>query len=103
MKIYISGPMTGLVDLNFPAFNAAAARLRELGFDVINPAELNPDRTKSWQECMRVDIKALCDCDAIALLDGYQTSKGARLEIEIAEGLGIPVVMANRVGGRAAA
>jgi hypothetical protein len=39
-KIYLSGPMTGLPDLNFPAFHAEAARLRALGYDVINPAEL---------------------------------------------------------------
>jgi len=27
-RIYLSGPMTGIADYNFPAFNAAAARLR---------------------------------------------------------------------------
>ena len=30
--IYISGPITGLPDLNYPAFHAAAAELRALGW-----------------------------------------------------------------------
>jgi recombination protein RecT len=34
-RIYISGPMTGLPELNFPAFNAEAARLRALGFEAV--------------------------------------------------------------------
>lgn len=33
-KIYISGPMTGLLDLNFPAFHAETMRLRSLGYGV---------------------------------------------------------------------
>ncbi|MBT9158943.1 MAG: hypothetical protein DDT26_00192 [Dehalococcoidia bacterium] len=43
MRIYISGPMTGLHDLNFPAFRDAAAKLRAIGYEVVNPAELNPE------------------------------------------------------------
>lgn len=84
MRIYVSGPMTGKPALNFPAFNAAAAELRALGVEVVNPAELNPDPNKSWRECMAVDIKALVDCDAIVMLPGWECSKGANLEWEIA-------------------
>jgi len=38
-RIYISGPMTGLPEHNFPAFHAAAERLRKAGWEVNNPAE----------------------------------------------------------------
>lgn len=38
-RIYIAGPMTGLPDFNFPAFNDMAAILRGLGYHVENPAE----------------------------------------------------------------
>ena len=31
-RIYLSGPMSSLPELNFPAFHAEAARLRALGF-----------------------------------------------------------------------
>ena len=37
--VYLSGPMTGLPDLNFPAFHAAADKLRSQGVQVVNPAE----------------------------------------------------------------
>lgn len=89
--IYISGPMTGLPDLNFPAFHDAAQQLRRLGFQVVNPAEINPDANMSWEQCMRADIKALCDCDTIALLDGWEASKGAHLEVHIGHRLGMTI------------
>ena len=94
--VYISGPMTGLPDLNFPAFHAAALHLRGLGLDAVNPAEINPDIGMSWEACMRADIRALCDCDAIALLPGWERSKGAHLELHIAHRLGMAVVYTDR-------
>lgn len=89
--IYIAGPMTGLPDLNFPAFHVRAAELRALGHEVINPAEINPDKGMSWRECMRTDIAALVFCDAIDLLPGWQDSRGATLEHHIAERLGLEI------------
>ncbi len=91
MRVYLSGPMSGLPELNFPAFHAAAARLRAEGLQVVNPAEINPDGEMTWEACMRQDIKALCDCDAIVLLPGWQASKGAHLELHIAHRLGMEV------------
>ncbi len=92
MKLYVSGPMTGKPALNFPAFHAASDALRALGFDVVNPATLNPDPNTSWRDCMRVDIKALCDCDGVATLPGWEDSKGATLEVHIAERLQLRVL-----------
>jgi len=87
--------MTGLADLNFPAFHAEAARLRSHGHEVMNPAEINPDHTMPWKECMRRDIAALVTCDAIALLPGWEASKGATLEHHIAQALGLEIVRAG--------
>jgi hypothetical protein len=101
-RVYISGPMTGLPGLNFPAFNAAAQQLRGLGIDAINPAEINPNSVLSWEACMRADIKALCDCDAIALLPGWENSKGAHLELHIAHRLDLYVVFLDRPDSLAA-
>lgn len=96
-RIYISGPMTGLMDSNFPAFNAEAERLRDLGHEVVNPAEINPDPATGWHACMRADLKALLDCDTLALLDGWQQSAGAHLEMHVAHRVGIDIVVAKEI------
>lgn len=91
MRLYISGPMTGLPDNNFPAFNRAAAALRSQGYAVVNPAELNPEGSKTWHECMRVDIRELCTCQGLVLLPGWQRSQGAQLELQIAHRLALVI------------
>ena len=91
-RVYLSGPMGGLPQHNFPAFHAHAAQLRAAGFDVVNPADLNRDPGTSWGDCLRVDIRELCGCDAIALMPGWERSKGANLELHIAHRLGMDVM-----------
>ena len=91
-RIYISGPMSGLPNHNFPAFYAAAEKVRAQGIEAVNPAEINADTDLSWEECLRADIKALSDCDTIAMLPGWENSKGAHLEVHVAHRLGIRVV-----------
>ncbi len=95
-SVYIAGPMTGLPDLNFPAFHARAAELRALGYDVINPAEINPDSHMSWRDCMRTDIAALVFCDAIDMLPGWENSRGATLEFDIANRLGLTIYFSEK-------
>lgn len=97
MRVYIAGPMSGLPDLNFPAFHAEAARLRAIGFDVVNPAEINVDPSAGWAACMRADIVQLVTCHAIALLPGWEKSRGAALEWQIAKALGMRVMLANEI------
>lgn len=99
MKLYVAGPMTGYPDLNFPAFHAEAARLRALGFQIVNPAEINVDPSAGWLECMRADIKQLVDCDGIARLPGWEKSRGAMLEVFIGRGLKLRVFEAHHIVG----
>ena len=96
-RIYISGPMSGIAEHNFPAFNAEAARLRAMGYEVVNPAEMNVGSQDDWHACLRADIKALCDCDTIALMPGWENSKGAHLEVHVAHRLGIAVVQVGAI------
>jgi hypothetical protein len=91
MRIYIAGPMSGLPDLNFPAFNAAAHQLRACGHEVVNPAEINADPTAGWEACMRADIRELMTCQAVALLPGWEFSKGAGVESNLARIVGMEV------------
>lgn len=105
-RLYIAGPMTGIKNLNFPAFHAEAARLRALGFDVVNPAEINnedptakfatyEDQQAHWRKCMRADITELMKCDGIVMLDGWTASKGATLEHHNAYHIGMHLFSAG--------
>ena len=88
--VYISGPMTGLPDHNFPAFFEAAEHLKRLGWNPVNPAENFGGRRDLDREIyLRTDVRLLSDCDAIAMLEGWQQSRGARLEYLIAQELGL--------------
>lgn len=96
--IYLSGPMSGLPDHNFPAFNREAERLRAIGHEVINPVDINPDPGTSWHECLRNDLSALLGCDTLALLDGWEHSNGAHLELHMAHRVGMKIVLARDIG-----
>lgn len=89
-RIYIAGPMSGIEAMNYPAFNAEATRLRALGFEVENPAE-NPDQD-SWEAYMRVALRQMLTCDTVAMLPGWIDSRGANLELNVAQKVGLTVV-----------
>lgn len=89
-KVYIAGPMTGLPEFNFPAFNEAAAVWRVWGWEVANPAEShNGDTSLPYAEYVRFDIDVLQTCDAIAMLPGWDgaNARGSVWEREIARTL----------------
>ncbi|MCY1313427.1 hypothetical protein D9M70_639510 [compost metagenome] len=90
--------MSGLPEMNYPAFNAEAARLRALGYQVENPAE-NPIQP-SWEDYMKQAITQMLTCDLVAMLPNWHESKGAKLEYHLASNLGILRVMASDLGAR---
>lgn len=90
LKIYISGPMSGLPDHNYPAFFAAAEEIREQGHEPVNPAEGAPGGW-TWAQYMRRDLMLLLTADAVFVLPGWEHSRGARLECVIAHQLKMPV------------
>lgn len=90
MKIYLSGPMSGIQDNNFPAFHDWAARLRAQGYEVVSPAEIQEAGT--WELCLRADMREMLECEAIALMPGWENSKGANLELHVAHRVGMKVI-----------
>lgn len=91
-RIYVAGPMTGLPDCNYPAFNDAAKRLRELGHTVLNPAENPAPPCGTWQGYMRMALAQLVQCEQVVLLPGWSESRGALIERWLAQVLGMEVV-----------
>ena len=88
IKLYLAGPMSGLPDNNYPAFATETIRLRGLGYEVVSPAEINPEGG-TWHECMRRDMEQMARCDEVATLPGWDKSQGATLEVYVADRLGI--------------
>lgn len=89
MKFYISGGMSGYSNYNYDAFHSMANQLRELGNEVVNPAELAESGTMTWEEYLKLDIKYLMDCDAIVVLDDWEKSRGATVEVYLGIVLGM--------------
>lgn len=88
-RIYIAGPMSGLAQFNYPAFNVAAAKLRALGYEVENPAENPKPESETWGNYMRLALTQMLTCDCVALLPGWPQSRGALLEHFIAQTIGL--------------
>lgn len=90
VRLYVAGPMTGLPGHNVAAFNRAELVLKAIGYRVLNPAR-HEGLCSSWQGYMRLGLTDVCNADGVALLPGWENSKGAQLEKATAEALDIPV------------
>jgi nucleoside 2-deoxyribosyltransferase len=106
VKVYLAGPMRGYESFNFPAFRAAATELRAKGYEVASPAEhdeaggfdpsLNSEESFDLRAAFRWDVAQVLASDAVVVLPGWQVSKGASVEVSLAEVVGIPVIPLNR-------
>ena len=108
MRIYLAGPMRGVPDFNFPAFDFAANNLRKQGFEVFSPAEKgvehsmidNPDLQDDEEfrrEVFELDTQWICrNADAVALLPGWEKSLGAKAERALAEALGLTIIILGK-------
>jgi hypothetical protein len=94
MTVYISGPITGNPNYN-DNFIKAERALQAAGYETVIPVTIGAalekrlGRVPTWEEYMREDIKALMDCDAIFMLDGWLSSDGAKLEYQLSVEVGI--------------
>lgn len=95
MILYIAGPMTGITDFNYPAFHAADKQLTTLGFDTLNPANSETENTtgkpQEWTWYMRRALAMVLRSDGLCLLPNWGGSRGAQLEVKVAEELGLDI------------
>lgn len=96
--IYLAGPMRGYADYNFPEFHRVAKLLRDLGHKVFNPAENDELREKhglptTVRHVLRDDLVFICEhAEFVALLNGWEKSKGANAELATAVAIGVPAL-----------
>lgn len=104
--VYIAGPMRGIENFNFPAFDAARERFVTQGFNVISPADI--DRAagdvnvdKATYTCTQTDFafrdfwslyflsKMGNPANGIVLLPGWEKSTGAAGEFFLSRWIGL--------------
>lgn len=104
--VILCGPITGKEKFNYPMFHQAAKDLRDAGYEVISPAEtahgqpLEPPAEftiTDYRRYMLYSLESLLTATrfdgipSICLLPGWESSKGAQLEKQVAEAVGINV------------
>lgn len=98
-KVYISGPITGTDDYQ-ERFARAEEWLTEHGYEAVNPAKENaklPEGT-TWKQYMGEALRLLMGCDKIFMLKGWSGSRGATLELRVAERVRMDVLYAHMEG-----
>ena len=107
MKVYTAGKMTGLPSFGAEGFRKAARVLRERGFEVISPLEMNEDagiyvdgltgfedladQGFDLRTTLANDLNVvLLNVDAVMLLPGWRDSRGAIAEYATARAAGVP-------------
>jgi len=89
LTYYLSGPMSGIPEYNYPAFEEAARILRQTGLRIESPHE-NPvppqqmSEADLWTHMMELCIDQMERCGGIILLKGWPQSRGSRQELQIA-------------------
>lgn len=92
MRIYISGKISGREEAAREEFGIVQSHLEDLGHDAVNPFENGLEVDDTWERHLAVDITDLLGCDAVCQLPGWEDSRGARLEYEVARMNGIPAL-----------
>lgn len=96
-KVYISGAIAHYdLEERRQAFGQAERFLSLKGYSPVNPFKNGLPEDAHWREHMRADIALLLDCDFIYMLHGWELSKGAKLELDVASSCGIQVLFEDQ-------
>lgn len=87
LNYYLSGPMNGYPENNFPAFERETTWLRRLGYKILSPHEVAHESAKNREDYLRGDlIEMLQKCNGIIMMNDFDwlSSWGACFEFNVA-------------------
>ena len=90
MIVYIAGPVTSCMETYKATFERKAWELEQDGYTVINPALL--PSTLPPESYMPICTAMIDAADAIYMMDGWEWSSGAKLELAYAQYQGKTVI-----------
>lgn len=92
-RVYISAPIAHY-DLKEREqyFQEVEDRLKNKGYEVINPMKNGISQDEHWTVHMKRDIELLLRCDSIYMGIDWFKSKGCKLEFDVATSCGLEVI-----------
>lgn len=101
LRLYISGPIKGVPNAG-ENFRRAHETLEGAGHEPLNPFDCLPNcgystecpgeaTDEHYDHYLRGDLIEMLACDGVALIDGWEASRGARIEQTVAVQVGMPV------------
>lgn len=93
IKCYIAGKISGLPKDEYRAkFEEAKKEVKELGFEPVCPIDLPHNHGETWHEYMKECLIEMLKCQKVYALYDWDMSSGARIEIDLANKIGIEVI-----------
>lgn len=98
VKVYISGPITGIdPELCRARFAAAKKELHQRGMEPVSPLENGLPDDAPYDEHMKRDLEMLADCAIVYMLNGWERSKGCRIEFNTAIAAKKPILFEKEI------
>lgn len=101
LRAYLSGPMTGIEDHNYAAFDIAAMDARGWGLSVCSPAEtsriLLQMQKLTYEQFLEFDAHRVLEADVLIVLAGHEISRGAKFEIFLADTIAKPIYSHSKI------
>ena len=103
---YISGPITGVTDWKEKFEQAENWVKKNLDTQIKTPRligkrlEEELEKTEEqipWEEYMRCCLRELTYCDTIYAMKGWEDSKGAVIEVQLAYALGLRIIFEQKM------
>lgn len=86
MKVYISIPITGHdEEKQREKSDLIKAMLSRAGHKAVSPFNIYAGKNPKYEDYLCYDLRVLADCDAIYLCEGWQFSRGCRIEANFAK------------------